>query len=135
MRVDIVQTKMEKTCYARQQQGVNDICADHDFRLKAEEQQQQHHHNTARTDRSDAYQETGHESDEQHPRERLHRRRLSGSAIFDFLLKEQEGWNANQQDSDGNGDEVIDAISVNSPQINQETYSRVRTRGAAADQR
>ncbi len=58
MSIDIVQPEMEKAGHAREKQGVNDIGADHDLRLKTVEQQEHHHDNAARSDRSDAHQKS-----------------------------------------------------------------------------
>ena len=56
------------------------------------------------------------------------------SAVLDLLLEEQECWNANQQDPDANGDEVIDAVAIEISQVNQQTHAEIRAGSAADDQ-
>jgi len=47
MGVHIMHPKMKKTGNSGENQGVNDIGAHHDFRLKAIEQQKHHHDDAA----------------------------------------------------------------------------------------
>ncbi len=61
--------------------------------------------------------------------------RMGCGPVLDFFLEEQESRNANQQHSDGNGDEVIDAVAIDVPQVNQETYAQIRAGSAADGQR
>ena len=53
------------------------------------------------------------------------------SAVLDVFLKEQESRNANQQNSDRNSDEAVDAIAINISQVNQETHAQIGPRSAA----
>src|ERR1700734_1372794 len=121
MHIDIVHTKMQETGYAREDEGVNNIRAHHDLRLKTVKQQKHHHDNAAGTDGSDANQKSSHQTNDAHPDERFHSRRAYCDVVLDFFLKEQESGNANQQNSDRNGDEVIYSITINVSQMNQET--------------
>src|SRR5271155_1598073 len=126
---------MQKAGDTGQNQGMNNVGAHHDLRLKAVEKQEHHHDNAARADRGDADQKARHQPDERHPGERLHGRRAHSGALLDFFLEKQESRNADQQNPDGNGDEMIDAIAVNVSQVNQKTYAQIGSRCAAYGQR
>ena len=54
-------TKMKQTGYAGQKEGVNNVGANHNFRLKTVEQQKHHHDDAARSHRSDAHQKASHQ--------------------------------------------------------------------------
>lgn len=117
VNVNIVHPKMEKTGDARKYQGMHDIGADHDFWLKAEEEQKHHHDDASGADGSDAHEEAGYQPYERYPGERSHSGRPCCRTVFDLFLEEQKGGNTYQQNTDGNGDEMIHAIAVNIAQM------------------
>src|SRR5580693_3332121 len=110
---------------------MHDVGADHHFWLKTVEQQKHHHDDAAGADGSDAHQKTGYQADERHPDERLHRGRLRRGPVFNFLLEEQEGRNANQQNSYSKGNEVVHSITISASQMRQKAYAQIRTWSAA----
>ena len=116
-------------------QGMHDVCAHHDLRREAVEQEQ-------------SIMMMLPEPTEVIPTRKPASRPMNDIPTNDFMvglrrchvfldpaLEEQEGRNANQQDADGSGDEVIDAVAVDVSQVNQEAYAQNRSRNAADDQR
>jgi len=134
VHIDVVHTKMQQAGDAGKNQRVNNVGAHHHLGLEAEKQQKHHHDDAAGADRSDAYQKPRHQTDQRDAGERLHGGRTVCHAIFNSFLEEEKGGNADQQNSDRNGDEVVDSVAVDISQMNQKTHARVGTGGASDGQ-
>src|ERR1041385_7592598 len=70
-----------------------------------------------------------------HADKRLHRRWSVRDVLFNLFLKEEEQWNAYQQDPYCDSNEMIDASSIDSAQVHQQAYSQDRARNTAHRQR